>query len=346
MGTGHAYTNWEWNAIDENLCWVNLTGEVIIASGGTTTLTFEKALVCGELPADVYHPQLVLEGAYVGSGTPFSFTLNTQTNPIMVTYYGRDLANSCGLGPAGKQEVLFTPNGGYCHFPYPDYRYLELLTWFASTRDNMPVKFVWQIGDGSETPAKNYRVDLRTISSDCSIISQEAGPPQKFTTLVENYEYLKLCRVQIAAYTNDLTVLGEKYSDFYHVASQHSGCPHRSGIPITPSVAWVMEVIFDNELSCDISGLTGPGTDIYRTEPFNVIINVTNLENYQVALSGNPDKTYLKFMQDGSDISDSFIVMPLSSEVIIAAGQTGSIILRVTADINSPIGEVVIVPTI
>jgi hypothetical protein len=128
---------------------------------------------------------------------------------------------------------------------------------------------------------------------------------------------------------NDLTVLGEKYSAYYYVFSQHIGCPHRSGIPISPGVGWKMEVVFDDKLSCDISGLTGLGMDIYRTEPFNVIINVTDPENYQVALSGNPDKTYLKFMQDGSDISDSFIVMPLSSEVIIAAGQASITLTKV-----------------
>jgi parallel beta-helix repeat protein len=310
MGTGHAYTNWEWNAINENLCWVNLTGEVTIASGGTATLTFEKALVCGDLPADVYHPQLVLEGTYVGSGTPFSFTLNTQANPITVTYYERDWSYSCGLGPANSREVLFTSNGGYCHFPYPNSQYLELLTWLASTRDNLPVRFVWRIGESAGTEARNYRVDLRTISSDCSIISQEAGPPQKFTTLVDNHDYQKLCRIQIAAYMNDMTVPGEKYSAYYYVFAWHTRCPHQTGFPVFPGAAWKMDVVFDDVLSCDISGLTGPTLDVYQNEAFDVNVSITNPEEYKIVLSREPPKTYLAFTSDGNDVSNSFIVIP------------------------------------
>jgi len=323
MGTGHAFTDLEWGAVDESLCWVNLKEVFVIPSGATGTLTFEKALICGDLPAGIYHPQLVLTGTYVNTGTPFTLTLDTQLNPITVTYYDRQFGCGMGIsGSLGRGPYLFTPNGGYFHDNIG-----QEVVWCTSTHDNIPIEFEWQFGSSGTTPARNYRADLCVLSPDCSIIYAEPGPPQILGVLVDNYELLKVCLVKAAAYMNELTVLGQKYSDNYLTLALHTICPHQGGAIFRCGVSLTMDVVFEDDLSCDISAINAPA-NVYKTEAFDVNVTIANPEQYPIMLSRKPTNTYLRFISDGNDVSDSFMVIPQVAD-IIEANQTKTLTFKV-----------------
>jgi filamentous hemagglutinin family protein len=340
MGTGHPCTQEEWGATDQDECCVNLTEQVLIPSASTVTLNFHKGLVCGYMPEGTYHPQLVFRGTSLGSVTPVSETLNTEANPITVTYQQLQQIGAGAISSFGKGPYLVYRNGGRLRSPAPPHDHIA--TWTLQVVRNVPTEMRCWLDPND--PAFDIDVKFRP-QENTTVIPDEPAQSRAWTVSIDDYETVKQCSLEFAVYPRVDTEFNCLYLHKVTLESPKVLCPHQSGSRIITQTSVGADVVFDDAVDLDLVQVDCPDEAVGYGQVLDVNVAVQNNKTYPILIDLSADRTYLTFRSGGTDVSSHFrVTYPAATQVGAAAART--LAFHVAPACGAPAGQVTVDPTL
>ena len=284
--------------------------ETTVAEGDTAALEFSRVRVCGCLDPGTYNPVLVLSGHDAGSN-PFTETLTTTSNPVSVQAFTLVLG---GFGISySSQEMVATPNGA-------------LFSIAVVSSCNAP----WGCSVGSDG------------SPYFDILQEDGSPlPAEYSEIMLSKAILLWAKPKPGV----PIVMGKRYDAAIDFDKHPPYCPLN---PPGTSVGARFDphMRFDTDTNLSLTSASADVTDFVGGSPFHVQASVSNPKEYGVSIDYAADKTKLKVVHDGLDVTDQFTITSQPPPTGVGSLGSGTVTFLVELNHAVPAGTYTIYPTI